>query len=418
MPAPTFPRRTGLALALAGTLSVTLAACSGGTTATTSSSGATAAAGTAGTIKVGVVAWLGWPIGLGTQRSAEVMAEAVNAKGGLSVGGKKYSIQVVAADDKNNAETSRSAVEKLLQQDKVQFIIGDEFSGGWLSLTEAAKVPVISVNPAPTILDPKYSYSFQGSPLTSQFVEFYGWMAANKPAVKKVVCAFPDNQIGHIEADITDQAAKAFGFSVADKVFYPPDAKDFVAQAARVKAANPDGFIAMGGGPASDSLVTKAVIQSGFTGALLQSAPVPNWFTKAFVSFGDIEGMVSSAYALEASPMSAVAQDYWTAYTAKYPDDPPEPLGANMMSILLAGLQKAGAIDADAFAKAVGSGLTYESPLGPGVMVARPDLQNTRTVDTVVALSIKQYAGGTYKVIHAMTVAEATGYLAKFAAGS
>lgn len=405
-----------------GTTTTTAPAVGGADTTTAPATGGadttTAPAAPTKSVKVGVVAWLGWPIGLGTQRSAEVMADTVNQAGGLDIGGEKYTVEVIAADDQNNAEGSRSAVEKLLSQDKVQYIIGDEFSGGWLQLTEEAKVPVVSVNPAPTIMDPKYKYSFQGSPLTSQFVEFYGWMAENKPEVKTVVCAFPDNQIGHIEADITDQAGKAFGFTVSEKLFYPPDATDFVAQAEKVKSANPDGFIAMGGGPASDLLVMKAVIQSGYKGALLQAAPVPNWATKAFISFDDVEGMISSAYALEADPMPAVAQVYWDAYMAKFPDDPPEPLGSNMVSILFAGLQKAGSVDPDAFAAAVGSGMTYESPLGPGQMIARPDLNNERTVDTVVALSIKQYAGGKVSVIHAMTVEEALGYMGTFAAAS
>ena len=71
-----------------------------------------------------------------------------------------------------------------------------------------------------------------------QFVEFHGWMAANKSQVKTVVTAFPDNQIGRIEADITDQASPP----------PPPDATTS-SPGREGDSVNPDGVIAMGGGP-------------------------------------------------------------------------------------------------------------------------------------------------------------------------
>ncbi len=382
--------------------------------ATTSEAVATTAAPAPKSIKVGVVAFLGWPLGLETQKSIQVMTDEINKAGGLDVGGEKYTIELAVVDSKMQAETARSGVEKLIQQDKVQFIVGDETCASWLELTEAAKIPVVSMNPVPDVVSPKYTYSFQGSPVNCQFAEFYGWYAKNNPTVKKIMVATPDNEIGHISGAVAQQAGKAFGFEVAEVLFYPPDATDFTAIAAKVKSSNPDGFVCQAGGPQSDALVLKAVVQSGYKGTVFQSAPLQSWYTNIFVPLDQLNGMVGSAYAVEQTDMSGAAKSFMDAYKAAYPKDLAEGTGSNMFAIILAGIQKAGSVDSVKVTEAIASGLEYESPLGMGKMMARPDQGNTRTVDTFLALSIKKIENGKASVIHVMTLDEAYGYVKQF----
>jgi branched-chain amino acid transport system substrate-binding protein len=386
----------------------------GATTSEAVATTATTAAPAAKSIKVGVVAFLGWPLGLETQKSIQVLTDQINLAGGLDVGGEKYKIELAVVDSKQQAEAARSGVEKLIQQDKVQFIVGDETSAGWLELTEAAKIPVVSMNPVPDIVAPKYNYSFQGSPVDCQFAEFYGWYAQNYPSVKKIMVATPDNEIGHISGGVAQQAGKAFGFEVTEVLYYPPDSTDFTAIAAKVKSSNPDGFVCQAGGPQSDALVLKAVVQSGYKGAVFQSAPLQSWYTSIFVPLDQLNGMVGNAYAVEQTDMSAAAKSFMDAYKAAYPKDLPEGTGSNMFAIILAGLQKAGTVDPDKVTEAIASGLEYESPLGMGKMMARPDQGNTRTVDTFLALSIKKIENGTASIVHVMTLDEAYGYVKQF----
>ena len=381
---------------------------------TTSEAVSTTAAPVAKSIKVGVVAFLGWPLGLETWKSIQVMADQINKAGGLAVGSDKYTIELVVADSKMNAETARSGVEKLIQQDKVQFMIGDETAASWLELTEAAKIPVISINPTPDIVSPKYNYSFQGSTLNCQFSSFYGWFAKNNPNVKSIIIAAPDSEIGHITVAIAEQAGKTFGFTVKESLYYPPDATDFTAVAAKVKSSNPDGFVCQAGGPQSDALVLKAVVQSGYKGVVFQSAPLASWYTEIFVPLDQLNGMVGSAYALEQAPLPPAAQQFMDGYKAMFPNDLPEGTGLNMFAILVAGLQKAASVDSTVVAQTIASELEYESPLGMGKMVARPDQGNTRTVDTCVGLGIKKIENGKASVIHVMSVDEAYGYMKQF----
>ena len=49
---------------------------------------------------------------------AETTAEMYNAKGGVDIGGKKYKIEIVALDDKNDPKISISNAEKLASDGK------------------------------------------------------------------------------------------------------------------------------------------------------------------------------------------------------------------------------------------------------------------------------------------------------------
>jgi hypothetical protein len=87
--------------------------------------------------------------------------------------------------------------------------------------------------------------------------------------------------------------------------------------------------------------------------------------------------------------------------------------GANTWYILVAALQKAGSTDPDKVAAAIGSGLKYESASGSGMMIARPDLGNERTVDTIVALSLKKVENGKVSPLATMTLDQAYQLLKK-----
>ena len=53
----------------------------------------------------------------------EMWVKEVNAAGGLKLGGKRVPIEVVQYDDRSNAEEAVKALERLITQDKVDFIL-------------------------------------------------------------------------------------------------------------------------------------------------------------------------------------------------------------------------------------------------------------------------------------------------------
>src|SRR5437868_7987202 len=78
------------------------------------------------TLKIGVIAALtggGAPWGTAAAQGPKILANEVNAKGGLDVGGKKYHVEVVAYDDQYKAADAVAAYNRLVRQDGVKYVI-------------------------------------------------------------------------------------------------------------------------------------------------------------------------------------------------------------------------------------------------------------------------------------------------------
>jgi len=78
-------------------------------------------------IKIGDIAPLtgpGSPWGINTDRGVQLGVDAINDAGGITIKGEKYFFKVFSENDKYTAEGARAAVEKLVNFEKVQFIVG------------------------------------------------------------------------------------------------------------------------------------------------------------------------------------------------------------------------------------------------------------------------------------------------------
>src|SRR5881409_2085408 len=66
----------------------------------------------------------------------ELAFEEANKKGGITVGGKKMAVELVLLDDTSNQATSSSLADRLINSDKVSFLLGTYST----SLVEAQSV--------------------------------------------------------------------------------------------------------------------------------------------------------------------------------------------------------------------------------------------------------------------------------------
>ncbi len=78
------------------------------------------------TLKIGALTNLGWPLGVDFKKFLDIAIPMFNKKGGLTIGGEKYKIDIILYDTKLNPEVGRAAVERLVYRDKVKLILGDE----------------------------------------------------------------------------------------------------------------------------------------------------------------------------------------------------------------------------------------------------------------------------------------------------
>jgi ABC-type branched-subunit amino acid transport system substrate-binding protein len=398
---------------LVAVLVVVLAGCGGSTTSTSSQTKGSTAGG-AKVIKIGAMDNLGSATGVDQKKCLEVAVDLLNKQGGLTIDDQKYTVQLVMYDDGGDSAKGRNAFNKLVEQDKVSFVLGDFFvTDSLLPLAEKAHVVLSCQALSPAFLNPAYKYSFNTAALSAQATAAVGWMGTAYPGQSAVI-ALPDDMPGHATGANVQKAMKAFGLK-GQAIYFPANTTDFSSVATRVKGINPQLFGATG-----EATIYKAVRESGYKGQLAGFGIVASANLLAQVPASELEGFVGPAYYTEFdTPPTQLAKDFKQAYIGKYGKwDDPSVAGLGTFYAVIAGIQKANSIDPTQVANALANGLTYESPGQSYQMVARPDMKITRTVDSVTAFAIKKIVDGKPTILANITVAQAVEYQNKVNASS
>src|SRR3984885_954191 len=99
-------------------------------------------------IKVGAPLPLTGPLspeGLKQKRGYDLWADAANAKGGIKAGGKSYRVEIVYTDYASNTPRAVQAAERMITEDKVQFLFAPFGSGATKAvsaISEKYQVPL------------------------------------------------------------------------------------------------------------------------------------------------------------------------------------------------------------------------------------------------------------------------------------
>jgi branched-chain amino acid transport system substrate-binding protein len=382
-------------------------------TVTTAAGGTeTTAAAATDTVKIGAVIWTQWPLGYDMKRGVDVMAAIDNANGGIQIGDKKYKVEFDFIESNNDQATTMSAVNKLIYQDKVNFLITEtQYPGAVFAETEKNKVLTLTGTPIPTMFDKSYKYTFQGGTMMQATPEVAGWIAKNTPEIKTVDLAFPDEAGGIGYATGVQKTLEAYGIKV-NPIKYPSQSTDLSAIGTQVKADNPSAFMACGNS-ATDALVYQAVVQAGYKGLLFSTTTVTYETLKTAVPAAALEGFIGGAWPVEFDPAATdVAKEFkakWIEMYGKW--DGPEIQLTAAYAALRAALEKAGSLDVDAVANVLASGLTFEGPTGKGKMIPRNDLGISRAVDNISEFCVKKIVDGKPTMLHYITLDEGKGYL-------
>jgi branched-chain amino acid transport system substrate-binding protein len=394
-----------------------LTACGGGATG----DGAAGGGGAGGpvtapteTLKIGAVVWSGWSLGSDLQRGCEIMAELDNAAGGIDIGGTKYKVELTFIESNNDQTQTMSAVDQLLSQDEVDFLITDSmYIGSVLAETEKNQVVCVSGSPVPAMFDPTFKYSFQCGFMFQGTREVAGWIAENVEGLTTVDLACPDDESDIAYAEGIKAILEDHGLVVKSLV-YPGASGDLSSLGMEVMADNPSGFIACSGTNGLDSQAYAAVVAAGYQGQLFSTSTATYESLKAAVPEATLEGFIGAAWPVEFDPPATeVAAEFKEAYIARNGLwDGPEIQLTGAYAALRAALVQAGTTAADAVATALSSGLEFEGPTGKGRMIPRNDLGISATLDSISQFCIKKIENGAPVLVHTITLEEGQGYLA------
>ncbi len=177
--------------------------------------------------------------------------KTVNDAGGLVVGNQRYMVDIKIYDDESNPDTSAKLTERLITEDKINFILGPYGTNQTLSasaISEKYKKPMVEANgAAEAIFNRGFRYVF--CPITPAKYYLRGIIDAclDKDPSVKTVAILADNDAFSVEvADGSQAYAKEKGLNVIYYEKIPADTKDVSAQLTQVKPKNPDIFLGSG----------------------------------------------------------------------------------------------------------------------------------------------------------------------------
>lgn len=215
-----------------------------------------ASAEEAGTIRLGAaVSFTGKYSSNGayTRNGYDLAVKLINERGGVKVGGKAYRLEVVYYDDESTPARGAQLAERLIQQDKVQYLLGPYSSGlveAMAPVTEKYGVPMVEANGAAISLFRKgYKYLFAVLSTTDQYLRPAVQLAAARaadPAKLKVAMAFENDPFSQDVREGVIADAKRFGMQIVVDDKLPPELNDMSATLTKVKMLKPDLLIVSG----------------------------------------------------------------------------------------------------------------------------------------------------------------------------
>lgn len=269
----------------------------------------------------GPAAFLGDP----ELKTLQLYVEELNKKGGVL--GRQ--LELFHYDDGSNAGKANSFAKRLIDNDKVDILVGGTTTGSTMSmvpLAEKANIPFISLAGAVVIIDPVKKWVFK-TPHTDRMAAEKVFEDMKKRGISKVALLSETSGFGQSGKKETEGVADKYGITlVANETFGPKDT-DMSPQLTKIK--NTAGVQAvfvfgLGQGPA---IVTKNYKQLGISLPLYQSHGVASDdFLKLAGSAADGVRLPSPAQLIpgklaDKDPQKAVVTAYAKAYKDRYKQD-------------------------------------------------------------------------------------------------
>jgi branched-chain amino acid transport system substrate-binding protein len=274
----------------------------------------------------------------------QLAIDQVNAKGGVL--GRK--LQLKYYDDQSEGATGIRLYERLVNEDKVDILVGPYGTAITAPVTNVAekyKMPMICPETADVAMFSRgYRYIFQALGPVQSYI--YGIMSiAHDHGYKKLAIVGGDIAFSHSLANAVPTIARGFGQAIVFQEFYPGNASDFSSVVEKLKSSGADAVLAM-------SFPNDSV-------GLLRQFKLSNYAPKMFYeaigasdprminSVGnDIEGVYSAvSWNIAAKDPANLA--FMKSYADAYKRPPDYHAAANFacIEVVVAALKKAGAVD-------------------------------------------------------------------------
>ncbi len=279
-----------------------------------------------------------------------------NAAGGINVGGKKLKAELVIYDYQSDGQRAGQLAEKLITDDKVDFLLAPFGSGHTkivATIAERYETPVLAcVSSSEAVFDQTLKHLFGTlSPNAGMFGPMIKYFRVQLPQLKRLAVLGRDDIFPKSMAQGISAAAKAAGLEVVYDQLYPVGTMDHSAALSGIKAGNPDWIYATG--YTQDLiLIRKQMADLGVKAPIISMVAGPAY--KEYVDgLGNLaNGVTSSSWWHHATNYKGIGvwpttEDFYKQFVAQEKEDPDyihASCGA-AMDVLQAAIERAGSTD-------------------------------------------------------------------------
>lgn len=225
-------------------------------------------------IKIGIAepvsgGWAAW--GVPVDRGARLAIDDVNAAGGITIGGKTYTLEAVTEDTEADSAIAMAAFKKLIYDHEVGYLLGPMSSA-----INAIVQPLCEANEVLQLFHgsfpptPDDYYNFRGTLIGEQYGSAaYAILLQLNPEIKTVALLNRDEEGGWINQEVARNVCNALGLEIVLDEFIDPHEEDFYPILTKILPLEPD-FIGMGMiAPGYHALLVKQARELGYTKPLL-----------------------------------------------------------------------------------------------------------------------------------------------------
>jgi branched-chain amino acid transport system substrate-binding protein len=339
------------------------------------------------------------PEGTNVKRGVELWEKFINEKGGINVGGEMYPVEVIYYDDKSDAGTGTKLTEKLITEDKVDFLFGP-FSSGITFATTAIgeKYNIITVAPeanATNVYERGYKNVFSILPPAPALTQPIFEMAATLDPKPRTVAIIAANDLFPLScAEGAVEKAEELGMEVVLYEKYPADTNDVSALLSVVKDKAPDIFLTSG--YTKDALMVVRQTREINLNTPMFAFSVGIMLPEFISSLGDdanyvVEGEWWLPDGKDEGPVFGSTAEYTKMFNEEYGMNPGYHAASGSAAgvVLQLAIEKAGTIETAAVREAL-RGLDVTLAVWPGIKFNEKG-QNVSSEHPVVQIQNKEY---------------------------
>jgi branched-chain amino acid transport system substrate-binding protein len=195
--------------------------------------------------------------GMNTKHGYEFAAKKINDAGGIKISNKCYHLKIKYYDDESTPARAAQLVERLIDQDKVKFMLGpygSPLTKAILPVIEKYKIPLVQGEAASrSLFTQGYKYHFGIVATSEKYLTPVIDMAADlakkagkKPQDVKIAMIYQDDAFSlDVRAGVVD-AAQKYGMNTVIDDRMPKDLNDITTFFTKVKALKPDVLLISG----------------------------------------------------------------------------------------------------------------------------------------------------------------------------